>query len=273
MAPLEFDLAVAILSGDPGSTGVFTDFDGTLSPIVSEPGGARPLDGALRALGVLADSIDEVAIVSGRPASWLANLLRAEGPADGLSRVKLFGLHGLERWDGTRAEPREGARAFAPVVARLRDEAVAAGVPGLIVEDKTYGLTLHWRNASDPESAAREGARLAHELACEGGLLERRGKASIELVPPLGVDKGTVVREEAAGLAVAAFIGDDSGDVRAFVALDDLEASGTRGVRIAVSSPEAPGELLERADLVLGSPEESVVLLTSVASALQDGGR
>ena len=35
--------ALSLLSSDPGVTGIFTDFDGTVSPIVDDPGEARPV--------------------------------------------------------------------------------------------------------------------------------------------------------------------------------------------------------------------------------------
>ena len=34
-------------AADPGAAGVFTDFDGTLAPIVEVPEDARPLDGSV----------------------------------------------------------------------------------------------------------------------------------------------------------------------------------------------------------------------------------
>src|SRR5205807_10586135 len=51
----------------PERAGVLCDFDGTLSPIVPDPATARPVAGALDALGALADRYAVVAVVSGRP--------------------------------------------------------------------------------------------------------------------------------------------------------------------------------------------------------------
>ena len=49
---------------------------------------------------------------------------------------------------------------------------------------------------------------------------------SVELHPPVAVDKGTVLAELASGLAAACFIGDDAGDLPAFDALDELAEAG-----------------------------------------------
>ncbi|HET7722531.1 MAG TPA: trehalose-phosphatase, partial [Acidimicrobiales bacterium] len=74
---------------DPDRTGVFTDFDGTLAPIVEDPAAARPLPGVVDALAALAGRYGRVGVISGRPASFLAEHLGGRG-------VFLSGLYGLE---------------------------------------------------------------------------------------------------------------------------------------------------------------------------------
>ena len=62
---------------------------------------------------------------------------------------------------------------------------------------------------------------------------------------------------EEAGLSRALYAGDDTTDLDAFRALDGLEL----GVRVAVSSDEAPSELVGAADIVVDSPAELLALL------------
>jgi trehalose-6-phosphatase len=59
------------------------------------------------------------------------------------------------------------------------------------------------------------------------------------------------------GLRRALYAGDDTTDLDAFRALDDLDV----GVRIAVASDEAPAELREAADVVVGSPDDVLAIL------------
>lgn len=261
--------AVAELAEDPRATVIFSDFDGTLAPIVPEPDSARLLPGAAAVLRRLARVFGRVALVSGRPVGWLAARLAEEQAREG---VELYGLHGLERWNGTAVEPVDAARPFTAVVRRLVEKALEARVPGLTVEDKVFGLTLHWREAAEPAVTAAAATVLAHRLAVEGRMLARPGKASVELVPPIGIDKGTIVRERAGGLRCAAYVGDDVSDLLAFDALDDLARSGARTARVAVWSSEVPPELIERADLVVDSPEACVALLGRVAAAAEEAG-
>jgi hypothetical protein len=71
---------------------------------------------------------------------------------------------------------------------------------------------------------------------------------------------------------VAAFLGDDSGDVLAFLALDRLrDSSGLRPLKIAVDSAEAPRELIEEADLVLEGPPAAASFLEKLALRLRPG--
>jgi trehalose 6-phosphate phosphatase len=84
---------------------------------------------------------------------------------------------------------------------------------------------------------------------------------SYELRPPIRRDKGAVLAEAAAGRRHVCFLGDDRGDLSAFDALDRLAADGASVVRVAVTSPEAPEELLARADLVVDGPEGALSFL------------
>jgi trehalose-6-phosphatase len=60
-----------------------------------------------------------------------------------------------------------------------------------------------------------------------------------------------------ASLGRALYAGDDTTDLDAFRALEGLEI----GLRVAVSSDEAPDELVSAADLVVSSPAELLTLL------------
>jgi len=86
----------------PATTAVVTDFDGTLAPIVDDPGAARPLPGAAETLVALAARFGVVAVVSGRPVAYLeAQLALPPSPApDATARTpapQVVGLYGLER--------------------------------------------------------------------------------------------------------------------------------------------------------------------------------
>jgi trehalose 6-phosphate phosphatase len=237
---------------DPARAAVFTDFDGTLAPIVDDPAAARPLPGSVEVLHRLAARFARVGVVSGRPVDHLVAQL-GEG-------LWLSGLYGLETFEDGRRREVPAATGWRRAV----EASVARAVEALddAVEPKGLSLTLHFR--THPEDGPRIRA-WADDEARRSGLVVRSAKASVELHPPVHADKGTVVEAAAAGLAAVCFLGDDVGDLPAFDALDRLAAGGVHTVRVAVSTPEAPAEMLERADVVVDGPQGALATLERLA--------
>jgi len=255
---------LAALIANPGAAGVLTDFDGTLAPIVGDPAAAQPLPEVPEVLHRLARRYARVAVVSGRPAAFLARHLclagRGEDEQSGLLAV---GLYGLETADGDQVRCHPAAEEWRPVVAATADLAEEQAQSGIVVERKGLSVTLHYRGVPDAEEWCR---RWVVEQAARTGLVVHPARMSEELRPPVPVDKGTVVAGLAAGLEAVCFLGDDRGDLPAFDALDEFErrTAAFTAVRVAVRSAEAPGELLERADLVVDDPSGALSLLRSL---------
>jgi trehalose 6-phosphate phosphatase len=93
---------------------------------------------------------------------------------------------------------------------------------------------------------------------------------AIELRPPIDVDKSFAVRGLIEGFDVAAFAGDDYGDLPAFAELARAVDDGRlrRAVRIGVNSVEAPPELADSVDLLVEGPAGLVALLARVADEI-----
>ena len=254
--------AIAPLLADPAQTGVFSDFDGTLAPIVEDPAMAVPLEGAVDALGAVARSVGRVGVISGRPASFLVRHL-------GRLRVSMWGLYGLEsvshEGDEPKIVPAPEAEEWRDTVDEAAGRLEADLGDQLGVERKGLTVVLHFRRAPDKEDLAH---RSVQAVADECGLALHPGRMSFELRPPIKGDKGTVLEQAASGLQAACFFGDDRGDLDAFDALDRLGRDhGVATVRIGVLSAEAPPELVERADLVVDGPPGVVEVLRLLAQA------
>jgi len=236
----------------PESAGLFLDFDGTLSEIVRVPSDARPVDGAQQRLAALSARLRLVAVVSGRAAGQLLEWLGPE--------VEIWGIHGAERSRNGIVELSDRAVPYSELMDRVRKEAERRveqlDMPGVLVEDKRVMIGLHYRAASDIESARRALDDLVAELAEGYGLLRAGGRLAFELRPPIEFSKAQVVTQRAheTSLKAAAFVGDDLVDLPAFDALDALAEEGVATLRVGVDSSEAPPELLERADLVVEGP-------------------
>jgi trehalose 6-phosphate phosphatase len=241
------------LRADPSRSVVLTDFDGTLAPIVTDPAAARPVDGAVDVLGELAGRYRTVAVVSGRPAAFLATVLP---PA-----VEVVGLYGLERVaDGALVDHPDAVR-WRPIVAAAAAAAVAELPDTVLVEPKGLSLTLHFRTAPAHERDVQRWAARREET---DGLVVRPAKMSLELHPPIAVDKGTVVHELADGAAGVCFLGDDVGDLPAFAAVAGLRKAGVRTASIAVRTGEAPAEVLAAGDVVVEGPAGALEVLRAL---------
>lgn len=265
LGPVSHELLRPLITRS-ASAGIFLDFDGTLSQIVAVPSDARPVAGAREVLAALAERFAVVAIVSGRDARELVEWL---GPS-----VEIWGVHGAQRAVGGDVRLSPEAARFAPLMTTVcreaRERVERLALDGVIVEDKEVMVGLHFRNATDRERAARELDEVAADLAARHELVRAGGRLAYELRPPVEFTKATVVRERGAGLEAVAFAGDDWVDLPAFDALDELEGKGAFALRIAVSSDEAPRELLDRADVVVDGPHATVELLESLSG---DGAR
>jgi trehalose 6-phosphate phosphatase len=237
----------------PAEAGVYTDFDGTLAPIVDDPDQARPVEGAVDALAALAARYARVGVISGRPVSFLARTLAAPG-------VDVWGEYGLEHAVGGEALAVEGAASWRGAVEEATARAEAAGVAER-VERKSLSVTLHYRADPAREAAVRQWAA---DEAARTGLEVQPARKAVELRPPVQRDKGTALADAAAGLRAVCFLGDDRGDLAAFDALDRLAADGVHTVRIGVRSPEMPAELEARADVVVDGPLGALDLLLAL---------
>jgi trehalose 6-phosphate phosphatase len=139
----------------------------------------------------------------------------------------------------------------------------------LFVERKgTVAVGLHWRQRPDLEE---EAANLGRRLAGVHGLRLEPGRQTLELRPPLDVDKGTAVEDLTAGASAALFVGDDRGDLAAFAALTRLVEDGhlAHAVRVAVRSAESPPELLAQADVVVDGPHGALEFLDRLVELIE----
>ncbi len=249
--------------------GLFSDFDGTLSPLAASPEQAIMHPRARGALVRLLAQVDEVGIITGRAA------LTAEAMV-GIDGIDYVGNHGLEwRRHGQHVEHPESVASAGDVSATMTEikQRVAGTVAddGLLFEDKRLSGSIHYREAKHPERVRDPLIAVASEVANAHGLVITEGRKIVEIRPKLVVNKGTALQRliKERGLRGVLFFGDDVTDLDGFRMLHDMRREGLQALTVGVASPEAPSEIYQLSDIVLGSVDDLADALERLADALE----
>ncbi|MGK7312875.1 MAG: trehalose-phosphatase [Candidatus Longimicrobiales bacterium M2_2A_002] len=200
---------------------VFLDYDGTLTPIVDRPDQAELSPDMRQALTRLARACP-VTIVSGRGRDDVEALV-------GIPGINYAGSHGFDvSAPGAGDLHLEGTEELVPVVSAAADEIRrrTSRIPGVLVEDKTYAVAVHYRLVDS--GLVPEVERVVDEaLDSRPELRKTGGKKVFELRPVMEWDKGRAVRWLLGALDLdradvwAIYIGDDITDEDAFRALEE----------------------------------------------------
>ena len=195
----------------PGRTMLAFDIDGTLAPIVAEPWRAHiseELRAGLRSLAARTP----VAIITGRA-------VKNARPMLGFSPHYLVGNHGAEGIPGFEAQSRGFERVCAAWLAELSATPDARGwraMPGIMLEDKQFSLSFHYRHAARPALARQMlEARVARLLPLPDIV---HGKRVLNLLPPDAPHKGEALQSllGLSGCTRAMYVGDDVTDEDVF---------------------------------------------------------
>lgn len=198
------------------------DFDGTLAPIIAEPSQARMRSETSRLLTEAA-SLYPCLVVSGRAQSDLL------GRLDGVPVLGVVGNHGVEPWQTSRALSDEVRRWHPLLERKLR------GLPGVTIEDKSFSVSIHYRQARDKEKAR---AQILDAAAALGDVRVIGGLEVVNILPAGAPDKGTalVSERERLGCERAIYVGDDETDEDVF-ALEDPDR--VLGIRVGPTTASA----------------------------------
>ncbi|GIL47496.1 hypothetical protein Vafri_4312 [Volvox africanus] len=243
-----FELFKAAVEGK--RLAVFLDYDGTLTPIVSNPDDAKMSEEMRNVVRAVARAFP-TAIISGRGREKVEGFVQ-------LKELFYAGSHGMDiagprvangSSNGTSCIGRTGgdfqpAAHFRPLIddifellrKRLKD------VPGSSVEHNNFCVSAHFRNC--PGEAWQEVISTVEDVVSEhDDLRMTRGRKVVEIRPKVDWHKGTALSHlvEALGLSqqpdvVAIYVGDDHTDEDAFRTLEETR----QGFGILVSTRPKP---------------------------------
>jgi trehalose 6-phosphate phosphatase len=190
------------------------DFDGTLAPIVSTPDRAHMRPSTRRLLKAVAARYPCV-VISGRSRDDLVHRLRD------IPIVHVSGNHGLEPWAEEPRYIRQTERWMEQLSPRLES------LSGIVIENKTYSISIHYRAARDKLKALRAIDRATRDLP---GARRLGGRLVVNILPRDAPTKGTAL-ERACRLLVcdaALYVGDDETDEDVFGAMEREKLLGVR---------------------------------------------
>jgi len=196
---------------------VACDFDGTLAPIALHPDAVElPTSAAtvLRDLGA-APGV-RLAIISGRALPDLQR--RVTVPVDCFA-----GNHGLEMaghgLDGVRAAAGQVQPRLVELAERLGFQ--LAVIPGVLIENKGFSLSIHYRQV-DPAHWDWV-MRTVAAAVDDDSLRIQTGHRVVEVLPAIAWDKGEALKQMAGRLGIprsaVVYVGDDTTDEAAFRAI------------------------------------------------------
>lgn len=185
------------------------DFDGTLAPIVPTPEEAHLPDGIRDRLLALAQHAP-VAIITGRSIEDISTRL-------GFEPDFVVGNHGLEGVPGWEAESARHRDMCSAWFGQLQEAlATALPDPGIQVENKRYSLSVHYRQARDPDDAASRLESLFSRLSPHPRVVG--GKYVFNLLAEDTCNKGTALDKlmQVCAARSAVYVGDDVTDEDVF---------------------------------------------------------
>ena len=178
------------------------DYDGTLVPIAPTPAAPRMRETTRRLL-TKAAQLYPCVIISGRALDDLSERL------EGIPVWYLFGNHGLEPPPPGTVSPTPATEWAHELERRLPND------PGILIEDKRYSLTIHYRNARDRRRAIEAIEQVVSEFPDARAL---GGAEAVSLLPRGGGNKGVALQQACRWFACdsAIYVGDDATDEDAF---------------------------------------------------------
>jgi trehalose 6-phosphate phosphatase len=195
------------------------DFDGTLAPIVVDPDAAQ-MRATTRDLLVRVAGLFPTVVISGRTRA------DTQRRVAGVPLREVIGNHGAE------SDDRQGASLPAPVHRWRRElERALADQAGVVIEDKSLSLSIHYRQSRQKKRARAAILAAVAQIERRDSVRMMGGKQVVNLLPEGAPHKGVALERARArlGCDTALYVGDDETDEDVF-ALD--QPGRLLGVRV-----------------------------------------
>lgn len=242
-----------------GQSVLITDIDGTISEITSEPSHARITADMRNILFVLSSKFKFVGVLTGRDINDALNIIK-------LKKIVYMGNHGLQRFKNGKIIIDSRVNVYVPIIKEIYEELTTKlkDSTGFYLEYKTLSLTVHYNECYPKYCAKQEILDTIATMALGKFVKIIEGRDLLEIRPPVGDDKGSVLQKFISENHVKKiiYIGDDVNDVCAFKKLRELsEEQKISGISVAVNSKDVPNHVKESANFYVENVQETLEFL------------
>lgn len=235
------------------SSALITDIDGTISKIVPTPMEATVAPNIRDTMEELAGKFKFIGVMTGRSVGNAREIMKSD-------KLVYIGNHGLEQYKNGKIKIEESVESYIPLIKKVAQKIQDELSPYecILFQDKQLSFTVHYRLCDNTDEIRKKALDVISNIEESNKLKIVEGRMVIEIRPPIGHDKGTILQRFIVDNKIKKiiYLGDDITDSDAFIKLNELKKEGIISYSIVVLSDETPEYVAESANYYVKSVDE-----------------
>ncbi|MGB9937352.1 MAG: trehalose-phosphatase [Methanobacterium sp.] len=236
------------------NTSIITDIDGTISEIVPTPMEATVSPEIKNKVEKTAKRFKYVGVMTGRSIDNAMDIM-------GSQNLIYIGNHGLEQFKNGKIHVDPEVEKYIPLIKNVSTliQEKLNKYDCILFQDKELSFTVHYRLCDNDEEIRKIALDIIKDIDGSNQLKIAEGRKVIEIRPPIGHDKGTILEKFILenNIKKMIYLGDDITDSNAFYKLKELNhKNDIKAKSIVVVSNETPDYVRESADYYVKSVKE-----------------
>ena len=236
------------------NSAIITDIDGTISEIVPTPSQAVIKPEIKDTMEKIAEKYKYAGVMTGRSINNALEMLESK-------KLIYIGNHGLEQYKNGKIIVDAEVGKYIPIIKKLAEDIKKrlGEYKCILFQNKELSFTVHYRLCENSDEIRKEALKVIKDLKESKSLKIAEGRKVIEIRPPIGHDKGTILQKFISenNIKKIIYLGDDITDSDAFKKLKELkDKKSVESFTIVVISKETPNFVKESADFYVNNVDE-----------------
>ncbi len=236
------------------NTSIITDIDGTISEIVPKPMDAVVAPEIKNILEIMGNKFRFTGVMTGRSVKNAMDMM-------GSDKLVYIGNHGLEQYKNGKITVDPEVNEYIPLIKNLAGniKKELKEYNCILFQDKKLSFTVHYRLCENGEEIRKKALKTIRSMEESKSLKIAEGRKVIEIRPPVGHDKGTILQKFISNNNVKKiiYLGDDITDSDAFIKLNELKnQKKVESLTVVVNSKETPDYVKDSADFYVNNVNE-----------------